>query len=248
MFRSLSRWLVVLGLLLPMARAAEPLRVAAAADLQPVLPPLLREFESKTGTPVQASYQSSSTLATQILNGAPFDLFLAADMSFPQRIVDAGLADSTQPQSYARGTLVLWARRDSPLQPLSLKTLGSPKLTSLAIANPDHAPYGRAAKAALTSLGSFDSRKLVVAENIAQAAQYVDSGNAELGLISLTSALSDRMRQAGSYLEIPAFRLPADCSRSGGDEERESETSRPRFSRLPALSACSKGARVSAAC
>lgn len=208
MSRNLCRLFLALGLLLPLARAAEPLRVAAAADLQPVLPPVLREFESKTGIPVRASYQSSSTLATQILNGAPFDIFLAADMSFPQRIVDAGLADSTQPRAYARGTLVLWARKESPLQPLSLKTLGSPKVKSLAIANPEHAPYGRAAKAALTSLGYFDSRKLVVAENIAQAAQYVDSGNAELGLISLTSALSDRMRATGSYIEIPRSAYP----------------------------------------
>lgn len=186
------------------------LRIAAAADLQPVLPPLLAEFEAQTGIHAEASYQSSATLATQILNGAPFDLFLAADLSFPQRVIDAGLSEETEPIAYARGTLVLWARNDSRFHSLSMDSLKDPALRSVAIANPEHAPYGRAARAALEHMGLYDALKpkLVVAENIAQAAQYVESGNAELGLISLTSAVTPRLRASGHYAVVPQDAYP----------------------------------------
>ncbi|MBV8629561.1 MAG: molybdate ABC transporter substrate-binding protein, partial [Silvibacterium sp.] len=166
--------------------AHQTLRIAAAADLQPVLPPLLGEFESETGIHAEASFQSSATLATQILNGAPFDIFMAADMGFPERVIAAGLAEETQPIAYGRGTLVIWARNDGRFRNLSMGSLKDPALKSLAMANPQHAPYGLAAQAALTHLGLYDALKpkLVIAENIVQAAQFVESGNAELGLIS----------------------------------------------------------------
>jgi molybdate transport system substrate-binding protein len=201
--------ILLLLLFAPLA-AAQTLRLAAAADLQPVLPPILNEFEAKTHLHVDASYQSSATLATQIENGAPFDLFMAADLSFPQHVIAAGLADSDQPIPYARGTLVLWTRNDSPFTKLSVDTLRDPALKTLAIANAQHAPYGRAAEASLRSLGLYDQLKpkFVVAENIAQTAQYVDSGNAQLGLISLTSALSDRLRANGHYITMPGDSYP----------------------------------------
>jgi molybdate transport system substrate-binding protein len=187
-----------------------PLRIAAAADLQPVLPPLLGEFEAQTGIHAEASYQSSATLATQIINGAPFDLFMAADMSFPQRVIAAGLSEEPQPIAYARGTLVLWARNDSRFHSLSMDSLKDPALKSLAIANAEHAPYGRAAQSALMNLGLYDAlkAKLVIAENIAQTAQFVESGNAELGLISLTSALTPRLRASGHYVSVPQDAYP----------------------------------------
>jgi len=194
------------------ADPAHPMRIAAAADLQPLLPGIIAQFQQlHPDRNVTASYQSSATLATQIVNGAPFDLFLAADLSFPQRVIAAGFGDAPQPTPYAQGTLVLWARKDSRFQPLSLAALHDPSLKSLAMANPDHAPYGRAARAALTSLGLTDSLgpRVVVAENIAQTAQFVDSGNAELGLISFTSALSDRLKADGTYIEVPASAYPA---------------------------------------
>jgi molybdate transport system substrate-binding protein len=186
------------------------LRIAAAADLQPVLPPLLAEFEAQTAIHAEASYQSSATLATQILNGAPFDLFLAADLSFPQRVIDAGLAEETEPIAYARGTLVLWARSDGRFRMLSMNSLKDPALKSVAMANPEHAPYGRAARAALEHLGLYDSlkSKLVIAENIAQTAQYVESGNAELGLISLTSAVTPHLRASGQHVLVPQDAYP----------------------------------------
>src|SRR5580692_5891142 len=132
-------------------------------------------------------------LTTQIMNGAPFDLFISADLSYPKKLIDAGLADaagsadSSAPITYAKGTLVLWARKDSKLPRPSLDLLHNPGLKRLAIANPDRAPYGQAAVAALTRLKIYDDLKprLATAENVAQAAQFVDSGNADAGLISL---------------------------------------------------------------
>jgi molybdate transport system substrate-binding protein len=197
-------------------RAQTPLRVAAAADLEPVLPPILNEFQGATGIHAEATYQASAMLTTEIENGAPFDLFLSADLSYPKKLIDAGLADtagsadSTTPITYAKGTLVLWQRKDSRLPPPSLDLLRSPDLKRLAIANPDRAPYGRAAVAALTSLRLYDSLKprIVTAENIAQAAQFADSANADAGLISLTSALTPHMRAGGTYFVIPRDLYP----------------------------------------
>jgi molybdate transport system substrate-binding protein len=186
------------------------LKIAAAADLQPVLPALIDQFEKQTHKKVEASYASSATLATQIINGGPFGLFLAADLSFPQKVIAAGLGDSAEPVPYARGTLVLWARNDSPVQPLSMDSLRNPSLKTVAVANPDHAPYGRAAKAAIEKLGLADTLqgKLVVAENIAQTAQYADSGNAQVGFLSLTSALTPRLTSDGKYVVVPADSYP----------------------------------------
>jgi molybdate transport system substrate-binding protein len=196
----------------PMMLAQQPtLRLAAAADLQPVLPPILDTFATQTGIHVDASYQSSATLATQIIDGAPFDLFMAADLSFPQRVIDAGKAEETAPIPYARGTLVLWTRNDSGVAALSLDALRDPAVKTIAIANPEHAPYGRAAKAALdhTRLLAIVQPRLVVAENIAQAAQYADSGNAQVGFISLTSALTPRLTADGHFIRVPAEDYPA---------------------------------------
>lgn len=196
--------------------AQTPLRIAAAADLEPVLPPILAQFQQATGIHVEATYQASAMLTTEIENGAPFDLFLSADLSYPKRLIADGLADaagsadSTTPITYAKGTLVLWALNDSRLPPPSLDLLRSPALQRLAIANPDRAPYGRAAVAALQSLGLYDTLKprIVTAENIAQAAQFADSANAEVGLISLTSALTPRLSADGQYFVIPRNLYP----------------------------------------
>jgi molybdate transport system substrate-binding protein len=196
--------------------AQTPLRIAAAADLEPVLPPILQQFEQTTGIHAEATYQASAALTAQIQNGAPFDLFLSADLSYPKRLIDAGLADaagspdSSTPITYANGTLVLWTRKDSHLPPPSLDLLRNPALKRLAVANPDRAPYGRAAVAALTSLKLYDELKprIVTAENISQTAQFVDTGNADAGLISLTSALTPRLASSGSYFVIPRDLYP----------------------------------------
>ena len=170
--------------------AQTTLRIAAAADLQPVMPAIAQEYEHQTCVKLQVSFGSSSALATQILNGAPMDVFLGADFSFPEKVVAANLADQATPTPYATGTLVLWTRKDSGISPLSIDLLTDPKVTRIAIADEFHAPYGRAAYAAIDALKLRDKLKpkIVTAENVAQAAQFAESGNAQVAFISLTLA------------------------------------------------------------
>jgi molybdate transport system substrate-binding protein len=192
------------------SNAPREIRVLAAADLQSVLPAFADAFQHATGIKLIPSYASSATLATQILNGDPADLFLAADFSYPEKIIAANLADTTSPIPYARGTLVLFARKDSPLQPLNQNTLSDPHVQSVAIADPLHAPYGVAAQRALSSMKLDEKLKphLVIAENVAQTAQFVESGNAQLGFISLTLASSDHMKQIGTFIRIQPGTYP----------------------------------------
>ncbi len=186
------------------------LRIAAAADLQPVLPAFIRNFEQSSGVKVEASYASSATLATQILNGAPYDLFLAANLAFPQKVVAANLAIEPAPVAYAQGSLVLWARKGILPRPLTMQSLTSPAVRRIAVADPVHAPYGAAAMAAIHSLGLAAALqpKLVFAENIAQAAQFAQSGNADCALISKTIAIASAMRQAGNFVPVPVAAYP----------------------------------------
>lgn len=185
--------------------------MAAASDLQPVMPVLAAAYEKATGVKLLISYGASGTLTEQILNGAPMDIFFGADFTFPEKIVAAGLSDMTAPTPYAKGTLVLWARKDSPLQPITIDSLTDKRATAIAIANELHAPYGRAAAAALNKLKIYDQVKphLVVAENIAQAGQYAESGNAQLGLLSLTLASSPHFKDVGTYVVVPTMTYPA---------------------------------------
>lgn len=192
------------------AQSPQELRIAAAADLQTVMPTLVAAYEHATGAHLIVSYGSSATLTQQLENGAPQDVFLSADYEFPQRLIAANLADDKTPVPYANGVLVLWARKDSPLQPLTANTLSDPRLQKLAIANQLHAPYGRAAIAAITSQHLLDQlkSKFAVAENIAQTAQFADSGNAQAALISLTIASSPHYRQTGSFVRIAPGTYP----------------------------------------
>ena len=201
--------------LLP-AMAQTPLRVAAAADLEPVLPSILEQFQRETGIRAEATYQASAALAAQIQNGAPFDVFLSADLGYPQKLIAAGLAqglgDGTAgtPIIYGRGTLVLWTRKDTHLPVPSMEMLLRPEVKRIAIANPERAPYGQAAVAVLHKRGLYDKVKseLIFAENIAQAAQFVDSGNADVGFISLTSATTPKLIADGRYFVIPSEFYP----------------------------------------
>ena len=177
--------------------------MAAAADLQPVMPGLSQAYEHATGVKLVVSFGSSSTLATQIIDGAPMDIFLGADFTYPEKIVAAGLADGA-PTAYAKGTLVLWTRKDSGLLPLSMERLTDPRVKTVAIANELHAPYGFAAASALRKMKLYEqvSPHLVVGENIAQTAQFVESGNAQLGLISLTAASTEHFKEIGTYVLV----------------------------------------------
>src|SRR5271165_966729 len=210
MLRSLLS-IVVLSLLIPAALAQE-ITVAGAADLNYALRDLGARFEKKTGDKVTLSFGSSGNLFSQIESGAPYDLFFSADEQYPQKLAAAGLMDPASLQIYAVGHLVLWVPNSSDLDPQKLKMdlLAQPSVQRIASANPQHAPYGRAAMAALVHFGLQDklASKLVFGENISQAAQFVQSGNAQAGLIALWLAMSPAMKEAGRYWQLPSDSYP----------------------------------------
>jgi molybdate transport system substrate-binding protein len=183
------------------------LRVAAAADLQFAMPELARQFEKQSGVTIVASYGSSGNFFAQIQNGAPFDLFFSADIEFPRKLEAAGLCEPQSLIEYARGKIVLWSPKGSQLDPArnGWKSLLDSRVRKIAIANPAHAPYGRAAVAALQKAGLYDHlrSKLVFGENISQAAQFVQSGDAQIGIVALSLVLSPAM-EGGQSWEIPA--------------------------------------------
>jgi len=188
-----------------LAQGPVTIKVAAASDLQPVMPAFAAAYEKKTGVKLAVSFGSSSTLAEQIVNGAPFDLFLGADFIFPEKVVAAGLAATPAPLRYARGSLVLFARKDSGFNPLHMEALTDARVTKIAVADEFRAPYGRAAYAALNKLGLMKDvkGKLVSADNIAQTVQFIVSGNAQMGFVSLTLASSPQMKEIGAYVPVP---------------------------------------------
>jgi len=190
---------------------AQDLRVAAASDLQFAMNDLVSRFEKDTGTRVYVSYGSSGNFRTQIANGAPFDLFFSADMQYPNLLISAGLADSDSLYVYAHGRLVLWAPPGSNLQldKHGLAALKNTRVNKIAIANPDHAPYGRAAVAALQEAGLYSDvkSKLVYGENISQAAQYAESGSAQVGILALSLTYADSMKN-GERWEVPQSLYP----------------------------------------
>ena len=199
--------------LLPLLRSAhaQEIRVAAAADLKFALDELGGRFERQMGRKIDVTYGSSGNFYAQIQNGAPFDIFLSADIDHPRKLEAAGWAEPGTLYEYAVGQIVIWmpvaARAD--LATLEWKALLQPGVERIAIANPEHAPYGRAAVAALRNAGVYEQvrRKLVYGENIAQAAQFVASGSAQAGILALSLALSPAMRGGKRWL-IPADTHP----------------------------------------
>jgi molybdate transport system substrate-binding protein len=193
------------------AQAAQDIRVAAAADLKFALDELGTRYEKQTGRKIDVSYGSSGNLLAQIQNGAPFDVFLSADIEYPRKLEAAGLAEPGTLYAYALGRIVIWMPADTrvDLAELGWKALLDPSVQKIAIGNPEHAPYGRAAVAALHSAGIYEQvrAKLVYGENIAQAAQFVASGNAQAGILALSLAISPPMREGKSW-EIPAKMHP----------------------------------------
>jgi molybdate transport system substrate-binding protein len=190
---------------------AAELVVAAAADLSTALQEIGDAYEKKTGVKVKLSFGASGALTQQIQNGAPFDLFFSADMDYPRQLIAAGAADGPSLYQYAVGKLVLWVPADSPLDlDQGMKVLLDPSVKKIAVANPQHAPYGRAAVAALKKAGVYDhvADRLVLGENVSQAAQFVESGNAQAGLVALAHAVAPAMRGKGKYWEVPLDLYP----------------------------------------
>lgn len=194
------------------AFAADEILVAAASDLQFALPELAQKFEQQTGVKVKFSFGSSGNFTNQIRNGAPFDVFFSADLNYPRQLAADGFADPETLYHYADGKIVLWVPASSSLNVQEgLGVLLSPAVHKIAIANPEHAPYGRAAVAALKHENLYDKvqPKFVLGENISQTAQFAESGSAEVGIIAMSLALAPSMQGKGKYFEVPAVDYPA---------------------------------------
>lgn len=209
--RLLRRAFILFSFFLSSAVGAQTLRIAAASDLEFVLPDLTAQYEKQSGVKLAITYGSSGNFFAQIQNGAPFDLFLSADNTYPRKLAEAGYGDANSVAIYARGLLAIWLSPDSPLDLTAdgFRTLLDPRIQKIAIANPSHAPYGRAAIAALRNVGLYDQlkSKLVLGENVSQAAQFVQSGSAQAGLIALSLALSPAM-MSGKRYELYGWRYP----------------------------------------
>lgn len=211
--------LLAISILLGISCAAQQLKVAAAADLSSVMPSLVAAFEKQTGLRVSVSLGSSGNFFAQIQNGAPFDVFLSADRSYPERLQETNLAQPGSMVEYARGKLVLWTPRSSQLHFAADKDgallgdlggLSAPAVRRIAIANPEHAPYGRAALAVLEYYGIYEKvrEKLVLGENIAQTAQFAQAGNADVACIAYSIALTPQMKARGQFVLIPQYSYP----------------------------------------
>ncbi len=222
-FVSISTWLAFAGVMLAGFQAfavgedakqslPSVLTIAAAADLKFALDDLVKQFEEKyPPTKVNVTYGSSGNFFAQFQNGAPFDLFFSADIGYPRKLAEKGLgADDVF--LYAIGCIVVWAPKDSPVavDKLGIKALLEPSIRKIAVANPEHAPYGRAAVAALKALNVYDqvASRLVYGENIAQTAQFVQSGAADVGILALSLAVAPQMRDAGRFWQVPLDAYP----------------------------------------
>jgi len=208
----MKRLLFLAALLLARPSFADTLTVAVAANVQYAFDDLQKAFTKETGHEIRPVYNSSGKFAAQIANGAPFDIYLSADVLYPLKLAEQGLVHESGVFRYAVGRLVVWVPKGSPLQveTFGMKVLQEPAAKRIAIANPLHAPYGRAAEAAMKSLGVYDSvkDKLVLGENIAQTAQFVQSGSADVGIIALALALAPAMKEQGRYWEVPLDAYP----------------------------------------
>jgi molybdate transport system substrate-binding protein len=184
---------------------AREIAVAAASDLQRVLPELASRFERDSGARLRVSYGSSGAFFAQIQNGAPFDVFLSADVDYPRRLAASRHAEADSLYEYATGRLVLWTRKDSGIDVrLGPTVLRDARVRRVAIANPEHAPYGRAAVAVLRHEKLYDAihHKLVLGENIAQAAQFAESGSADAGIFALSLAVAPPLNTSGVFFHI----------------------------------------------
>jgi molybdate transport system substrate-binding protein len=203
---------LVVALLMARAARAQEIRVAAAADLKSAMQEVAARFEKQSGTKVDVTYGSSGNFFSQLQNGAPFDLFFSADVDYPRNLEAAGFAEPGTLFEYAVGRIAIWTPADAKVDVTRLgwKTLLDPSVQKISIANPEHAPYGRAALAALQKAGIYEQvkSKLVYGENISQAAQFVQSGNAQAGIVAMSLAVSAGMN-GGKRWEIPADMHPS---------------------------------------
>ena len=191
-------------LLIATVAHAEKITIAAAADLKFAMDEIVTGFkQSHVGNEVEVIYGSSGKFNTQIQQGAPYDLFFSADISYPRELAKNGMAAS-EVKPYAFGRIVLWSNSMDAAK-MTLANLTDPKISRIAIANPKHAPYGKRAEEALRTSGLWDKLqpKLVFGENIAHTAQFVQTGNAQVGIIALSLAVNPELAKKGGYYLIP---------------------------------------------
>ena len=211
MARLLLLYVMLVLLCRPAIALADDIAVAAASDLQFAIKELIVEYEKQTGHHVKLSLGSSGNFYAQVQQGAPFDLYFSADIGYPKKLEEAGLTVPGSLYRYAVGRVVLWAPKQSPVEvSKGLTVLRDAAVRKIAIANPKHAPYGRAAVAAMEQSQVYAEVKdrLVLGENISQAAQFIESGACDVGIIALSLAMAPVMKSAGSYWLIPAEAHP----------------------------------------
>ena len=195
---------LVLIIFMPLVAFAADITVAGAANVQFALDELKAEFTKETGIGVKTVIGSSGKLTAQIENGAPFDVFLSADMKYPARVFKDGFA-AREAKVYADGVLVLWTMKDLDLS-RGVNTLGDVSIEKIALADPQVAPYGRQAVNALKFYKLFDllQKKLVLGESIAQADQFITTGAASIGFTAESVVLAPNMRGKGKWVEVAA--------------------------------------------
>jgi molybdate transport system substrate-binding protein len=191
---------------------AQEITAAAAADLQFAMQDVAARFQKATGKTVNLTYGSSGNFFQQIQNGAPFDVFFSANLDYAKKLEAAGLTVPGSYYQYAKGKIVIWVRNDSKLDLSSgMRVLLDPSVKKIAVANPQHAPYGQAAVAAMQNDKIYEKvkDKFVLGENISQTASFVVSGAADVGIVALSLALSPNMKDKGRYFEVPSGEYPA---------------------------------------
>lgn len=196
--------LLAAGLVLGLQAHAEKITVAAAADLKFAMGDIVTAFQKTSpGDEIEVIYGSSGKFHTQIQRGAPYDLYFSADIAFPRELAAKGFAAS-EVQPFALGRIVLWSTSLDATK-LTLQSLTDPRYARIAIANPKHAPYGKRTEEALRAAGVWDkvAPKLVLGENIAHTAQFVQTGNAQVGVIALALAVNPELASKGGYWLIP---------------------------------------------
>ncbi|MEI8382480.1 MAG: molybdate ABC transporter substrate-binding protein [Planctomycetota bacterium] len=192
--------------------AGENIWVAAASDLRFAMEEILSEFRRlHPEIQVEVTYGSSGNFYTQLSNQAPYCVYLSADIDYPRKLIEQGLAEKETEFAYGIGHLVVWIPNESKLDvERGMELLSDPAIRNIAIANPKHAPYGRAAEAALKKSGHYEHVKsrLVLGDSISQTAQFVQTGAADVGLIALSLALSPAMTDKGRFWKVPQEMYP----------------------------------------
>jgi molybdate transport system substrate-binding protein len=209
--RRLSLAAVLLVSFISQLCVAQEITVAAAADLQFAMQDVATRFQKETGKTVKLTYGSSGNFFQQIQNGAPFDIFFSANLDYAKKLEAAGLTVPGSYYQYAKGKIVIWVRNDSKLDLSSgMQVLLDPSVKKIAVANPEHAPYGQAAVAAMQNDKIYENvkDKFVLGENISQTASFVVSGAADVGIVALALALSPNMKDKGRYIEVPSGEYP----------------------------------------